>query len=111
MSVPLNAARSSLGGLLMILQLAVAAILIGACLLYWRGLRWNREAAAVPALAAEFQRKDVLMRALLFDAYQVNQKQRNSQLEALFQRLNFSIQNSPVNASPTPAPARPAAAR
>ena len=103
--------RSSLGGLLTILHLAVGSILVFGLLLYWKGFRWNRDAANAGNLVLEFQHKDALIRSLLTEAYQANQKQRNPELETLFRRINFSVQNpaskSDSTAQPAPAP-RPA---
>jgi len=111
MAAPISPANSRLRNLLAVLHLAVGSILIFGLLLYWKGFRWNRDAASAAGLVLEFQHKDALIRSLLAEAYQANQRQRNPELETLFKRISFSMQNPAPTAEPTTHPAPKASTR
>lgn len=103
-----GADASSNTALLAILQTAVAACLLCTLGLYLKGHKWAREAALVAPLAAEVQRHELVLRSVLFEAYQWNQTHRSPELNELLQRLNVRVQ---VQSGPSNAISNPAAPR
>ena len=88
--------------LLTIVELAVAGFVIGTIALYVKGHQWAREASLVPALAAEVQRHELVLKSVLLESYQWNQSHRNPELADFLRRLNVTVtlQTNPAPIAP-----------
>ena len=78
------------------LQLVVTVLIFLIAIMVTKGMRWREEAALGAALSNEFQKAEVALKSLLFDAYQQNQAHPNADLEQLFHRIGLNVQTQPA---------------